>query len=109
MRARSAGSTREPGFRQPGDDPQRVLMIELPQHGIRQCHSVKLPEGVVVAVVIEVLICRLEYSPEVRIFVRLEAVFPEQDAVLVLHEEVSPETRLAYEIIQDSANLRMQV
>src|SRR4051812_6333019 len=54
-------------FRQALDDPQRVVPIDLLQHRVGQVDAVQLPERVVVAVVVEVLVLRLEDAPVVGI------------------------------------------
>ena len=43
--------------------PQRVLVVQLLQHLVGQAHAVELPERVVVAVVVEVLVVGLEHAP----------------------------------------------
>ena len=50
---------------QAGRDLQRVCIIQLPEHGIGQVHAVQLPEGVTVAVVIEIFVGGLEHPPVV--------------------------------------------
>src|SRR3712207_826686 len=55
-----AGSIRKGRFVDPGDDPQRVLVIDLLQHLVRQVEAVEAPEGVALAVVGEVLVRRLQ-------------------------------------------------
>src|SRR6185436_13676533 len=79
---------RKPRRVQPRNDPQRVLVVDLLQYLVRQPQPVHLPERVPLAVVVEVLVPRLEYPKVVRIFIHRVDVFPEQHAVLVLHQEV---------------------
>ena len=63
----------------------------------------------VVAVVVEVLVVGLEHAPVVRILVGLIAVLPEQNAILVLDEELPRGARLAAEIVQDGADLGVEI
>lgn len=51
----------------------------LPQHLIEQVDAVELPEGVVIAVVVEVVIGGLEDPPEVGILTELERVLAEEE------------------------------
>src|SRR5690349_5282404 len=51
--------------RQAGHELQGVLVIELSQHLIGECQPVQLPERVVIAVVVEVLVAGLKRAPEV--------------------------------------------
>src|SRR5260221_11386124 len=86
--------------RQSGRQFQGVLIVELLQDGIGQADAVQLPERVVVAVIVEVLVVGLEHAPVVRILVGLVAVLSEQDPILVLDEELVRGARLAAEVVQ---------
>src|SRR5688572_21294219 len=46
---------------------QRVLIVDLLQHRIGEIDPVQLPERVITAIVIEVVVARLEHAPVVRI------------------------------------------
>src|SRR5919107_2755459 len=80
-------------------DLERVPKIDLLQHRVREPDAVQLPEGVIAAVVVEVLVARLEHAPVVRILRRLERILSEQQAVLVLDEEVVRPVRLAPAVV----------
>src|SRR5262245_9622030 len=95
--------------RQPGDELQRVAVVELSERLIGQSDAVQLPERVVIAVIVEVLVVGLEYAPVVRIFVGLIAVFPEENPVLILEEKVARGARLAADIVQDGGNVVVRV
>src|SRR5215211_2423376 len=72
---RLPGSASRPtGLRQPRGELQRIPEIELLQHIIRQIDSVELPERVIVAVVVEVLVGGFEDAPVVRILLGLERI-----------------------------------
>src|SRR3954471_6266731 len=90
-----------PGLRQPGFYPQRILVIELLQDLVRQRHAIELPEGVVAAVIVEILVVRLEDAPVIRVFGRLVGVLAEHDAVLVLGEKLRRREGLAAELVED--------
>src|SRR5262244_3373045 len=89
---RSAGPS---ALREPRGQSERVLEVQFLQHRIRQIDSIQLPERVVVAVVVEVLVLRLEDPPVVRVLFGLKRILAEEQAVLVLDEEVVREARLA--------------
>src|SRR5688572_21886228 len=72
-----APDLRETGARQSRHQLQCVLIVQLPQRLIGQADAVELPEGVVVAVVVEVLVVGLEHPPVVRKLVGLVAVLAE--------------------------------
>src|SRR5439155_21205388 len=93
-------SVGEAGVGQSRRDLQRVLIIDLPKHCIRKPNAVQLPERMVITVVIEVLVVGLEHTPVVRIFVRLIAVLPEQEPILVLDEEVVRRPWLTADVVQ---------
>src|SRR5215218_6962637 len=78
-----------PCLRKAGRDRERVFVIQLLQHVIRQRHSVELPEGVVIAVIVEVLVIGFEHAPVVRILALLVGILAEQHAILVLDEELA--------------------
>src|SRR5678815_4586655 len=90
---------------QAGCDAQRVLVVQLFQHDVRQVHAVQLPERVVVTVVIEVLVLRLEDAPVIRVLSWLEGVLAEHDPVLILDEEIVSGARLPTKVVQDGATL----
>ena len=62
--AAAAGKSlvREVGRVDPGNDAQRVLVVELLQDLVGQLQAVHLPEGVALAVVVEVLVGGLEHA-----------------------------------------------
>ncbi len=64
-------------------DPKSIAVVDVLQHFVRQVEAVQLPEGVVIAVVVEVVIGGLEDPPEVGILTGLERVLAEEDPVLV--------------------------
>ena len=88
---------------------QGVRVVHLPEHVIGQSDAVHLPEGVVVAVIVEVLVVGLEHPPVIGILVGLEAVLPEQQAILVLHEERVSRPRLAADVVEDRADFGVDV
>src|SRR5512141_1780656 len=96
-------------LRQAARDLLRILVVDLLQHAVRQVDSIQLPERVIVPVIVEVLVARLEHSPVIRIFLRLERILSEQDAVLILHEEVVCRMWLASNVVQHCANLGVHV
>src|SRR5256885_7588867 len=51
---------------------QRVRLIQFLEHGIGQRHAIQLPERVIPAIVVEVLVGGLEDAPVVRVLLRLE-------------------------------------
>src|SRR5579872_1807465 len=71
-------SVRVVRLREAGRQLEGVLVIQLPEHLVGQADAVKLPERVIVAVVVEVLVVGLEDAPVVRVFVRLVAVLAEE-------------------------------
>src|SRR5690606_15333171 len=96
----SVSLLRKPFPRQLGHQPQRALVVELPEHLVGKVHAVELPERMVVAIVVEVLVRRLEHAPVVGILDGLEAVLAEEDPVLVSDEEVPGRAGLAPELVQ---------
>src|SRR5687768_7068306 len=54
---------REPCARQVRDRLHRVLIVQLLENAVGKAHAVQLPEGMVVAVIVEVVIGRLEDAP----------------------------------------------
>src|SRR5687768_15385514 len=102
-------SVRPPALRQPLHNFQCVLVVDLLEDLVRQVDAVQLPERVIVAIVIEVVVAGLENAPVIRILVRLERVLPEQDLVLVLDEEVAGGARLPADVVQYRADLRVDV
>src|SRR5262245_28351296 len=92
-------------FRQARHDSQCIFVIKLLQHGVGQIHAVELPERVIVPVVVEVLVLRLEYAPVVRVLLGLERVLAEENPVLVLDEEIMRRARLAPEGGENCADL----
>src|SRR5216110_3092224 len=85
---------------QPRDELHRIAIVELPQHLIGQSDAVQLPERVIVAVVVEVLVVGLEHAPVIRVLVGLIAVLAEENPVLILDEEIVRGARLAAEVVQ---------
>ena len=73
---------------------QRILVVNLLQHIIRQIQAVKTPERVAAAVIFDVIVARLHDAEVVGIFARLIDVFAEEDAILILDEEVAREIGL---------------
>src|SRR5215207_8220154 len=100
---------RPAGLRQRRRQAQRVLVIELLQHGIWQIDAVQLPERVIVPVVVEVVVARLEHPPVVRILLGLERILAEEQPVLVRDEEVVRRARLAADVVEDRADLGVDV
>ena len=105
----SIAQLRKAGARQAGIELQRVGVVQLLQHSVRQRHPVQLPEGVVVTVIVEVFVGGLERAPVVRIFVGLIAVLAEQQPVLVLDEEVVRRARLTAEVVEHGADFGVDV
>src|SRR6476660_7374653 len=99
----------ETAVRQAGRQLHGVLVVQLPEHGIRQADAVQLPERVVVAIVVEVLVVGLEHTPIVRILVRLVGVLAEHDPILILHEEVVRGPRLPADVVQHGPGFRGQI
>ena len=64
---RRLGDGRKRRRAQARDQPQRVAVVELLQHHVGQVQPVQLPERVIVPVVVEILVRRLERPPEVRV------------------------------------------
>jgi hypothetical protein len=64
---------------------------------------------VVAAVVVEVVVARLQHPPVVRVLVGLERVLAEQDAVLEAHEEVARRARLPPDVVEHRADLEYGV
>jgi hypothetical protein len=95
--------------RQRGRHLQRVLVIQLAQHLVGKTDAIQLPERVIVAVVVEVFVVGFEDAPIVRVLVRLIAVFPEQDAILVLDEELARGARLAAEVVEHGRDVVVDV
>src|SRR4030095_8345099 len=87
--------------RQAVDQLERVAVIELAKYQVRHVEAVELPERVVVAVAVGVLGGGLERAEEGRVLGGLVGVLPEQDAILVLHEERACGARLAPELLDD--------
>src|SRR4051812_5811464 len=96
-----AGSVRESGLRHARHQLECVLIVKLLQYLIWKVDAVQLPEGMVVAVIVEVLVSRLEHAPVIRILVGLEAVFAEENPILILDEELTREPRLAADVVKD--------
>ena len=63
----------------------------------------------VVAVVVEVLVGRLERAPVVRVLAGLVRVLPEQNPVLILDEEGARGPRLAAQLGEDGAGFGVDV
>src|SRR5918993_1999148 len=103
---RNPSLPRETGARNSGQKLKCVLVIELPQHRVRQAETVQLPERVIVAVVIEVFVVGFEDAPIVRELIRLIAVLAEQDAILVLDEELASHPRLSAEVVEHRTHFR---
>ena len=99
----------ETAVRQAGRQLDGVLVIQLPEHGIGQADAVELPERMVVAIVVEVLVVGLEHAPVVRILVGLVGVLAEHDPILVLHEEVVRGPRLPADVVQHGPDFRGQI
>src|SRR4029078_12439621 len=97
--ARGSALLRPAALRQARLHFQRVLVIELLQDLVGEPHAVQLPERVVAAVVVEVLVVGLEHAPVVGVLGRLVGVLPEHQAVLVLGEELRGGVRLPAELI----------
>src|SRR5437667_12857649 len=105
----SARQASESGPRKARNEPQRVLIVELPQDRVGQADPVQLPERVIVAVVVEVLVVGLEDAPVIRVFVRLVAVFAKENPILILHEELVRRARLPAEIVEDRRDVEVHV
>src|SRR6186997_2634363 len=65
-RPRTGDRLREAGLGQTWHELQRILIVQLSQHLVRQADAVELPERVIVAVVVEILVVGLEDAPVVR-------------------------------------------
>src|SRR5688500_9849109 len=106
---RRASLRRKPRGVEPRNDPQRVLVVDLLEHLVRQIEAVHLPERVAPAVVIEVFVSGLEHA-EVRVVLGgLIAVLPEEHAVLVLRQKLSREAWLTSQLGQHGADLGVHV
>ena len=108
-RSSAKASPETPRAASPGVSLQRVLVVELLQHLVGQADAVQLPERVIVAVVVEVLVVGLEDAPVVRILVRLVAVLAEQNPILVLDEELVRRPRLAAEVVEHGGDVVVHV
>src|SRR5258706_8502776 len=102
-------SARESRARQARCHLQRILVVELFQHLIGQPDAVQLPERMVVAIVVEILVVGLEHTPVVRVFIRLVAVLAEQNPVLIFDEELVRGPRLAAEVVQHRGHVVVDV
>src|SRR6185295_12130826 len=100
---------RKAGTWQPRNYFQRVAVIDLSEDVVWEADPVELPERVIVAVVVKVLVVGFEYAPVVRVFVGLEAVFAKQDPILILDKEIVRRPRLASEVVKDRADFRIQI
>src|SRR4029078_2492895 len=85
------------------------MIIDLAEHLVRKVDPVKFPERVIMPVVVEVFVTCLEYTPVVRIFLGLERILSEHDAVLILHEEIVRCMRLSSNVVQNCTDLRVHV
>jgi hypothetical protein len=84
----SAVLSRKCGCRNSWRQLQRVLVIQLLQDHVGQVQAVHLPERMIVPVIIEVFVLRLEHPPVVRILLGLVGVLAEKNSVLELDEEI---------------------
>ncbi len=64
---------REPRTRHCRHEVQCISVIQLTQNDIRKGQSIQLPERVIVAVVVEILVGRLEGAPEIREFMEKDS------------------------------------
>src|SRR4029453_3306338 len=99
----------ETSSRESGDGFQGVAEIELLENLVRQRDAIQFPERVVVAVVVEIFVARLQYPPIVRILVWLVGVLPEQQPVLVLDEKVVRKAWLPADVVKHRADLAVDV
>src|SRR5205823_6053536 len=65
-------------------DPQSVLIVQLLEHFIGQIEPVHFPEGVILAVVVEIFVGGLEHLEIGVILDRVPDIFAEHDAVLMV-------------------------
>src|SRR5690349_16965679 len=73
---------RKSGGRQSREDPERVLVIDLFQHVIREIEAVHFPNAVVFPDRVEIVVVRLE-EPEINVVLwHTIEVFAEEDSVL---------------------------
>ena len=63
----------------------------------------------IAAVVVEVVVIRLEHAPVIRILLGLKRVLAEENPVLVFDEEVVRAARLTTDVVQHRANFRVHV
>ena len=94
---------------EPGHNPQPVAVIQLPQHIVWKRHPIQLPEGVVVAVVVEVLVSCLEDAPEIRVLAGVVRVLAEQDSILIANEELPRKPRLTAKLRQNGAGFDVHI
>src|SRR5713101_8056643 len=67
---------------------QRIFVVDLLQHLVRHLETVNPPERVALAVILKILVARLE-RPEIPfVFVHLVDVFAHQHAVLILDQKI---------------------
>src|SRR6266852_3044213 len=88
---------------------QRIFVVDLLQHLVRHLETVNPPERVALAVILKILVARLE-RPEIPfVFVHLVDVFPHQHAVLILHQELMRRIGLPPQFRQHRSDVHVHV
>src|SRR5437899_9103216 len=83
---------------------ERVLVIDFLQNFVVEAEAVDAPEGVAVAVILEIFVARFERAEIPLVFVDLVDVFAHQDVILIFTEEIVRGVRLASQLSENSGD-----